>query len=408
MFRTFRAARIAWRALWARFSGLGRGVGRLAGAILGLALAGLLLSRASQAVSRHESPYAPLAQLARALVLVENLYVEPVERGRLLEGAIKGMVAELDPHSAYLPPRDFDQFQQDTRGRFVGIGVEVDTREGVITVLSPIEGSPAEKAGIRAGDKIVAVDAWSTRGQTIDRVVDRIRGEAGTQIRLTVQRPRVQLLFDVVVTRGEVKVSSVVAKRMARNVGYLRIKQFQRGTHEEFLRGMAAIRQEGDGAVDALVLDMRTNPGGLVDEAMAVADELMDGGTIFTTRSRGRVVDEVVANGGGAAARLPLVVLVNEFTASAAELVAGAVQDHARGVVVGARTFGKGSVQSVVELPDGAALKLTTTLYFTPSGRTLQAEGVLPHVVVQQRPQAGGMPIVRERDIEGHLPSERE
>lgn len=368
-------------------------------------LFGILVTTGSLAVPRERSPYHLVEQLGRVIVLVENHYVHPVDRSKLIEGAIKGMVAELDPHSAYLPPTDFTEFQDDTEGRFVGIGVEVDARDGVITVIKPIEGSPAERAGLRAGDKIYGVDGWPTRGKPLDQVVERIRGERGTPIRLLIQRPGVDRPFEIEVVRGDVRVKSIIAKRLSKDIGYIGIKQFQRGTHAEFIDALGSMRLESDAPLAGLIVDMRTNPGGLVHESARVADELLDGGVIFSTRARGQVLDQVSASAGGAASEVPLAVLVNQYTASAAELVAGAVQDQRRGILLGARTFGKGSVQSIVELPDGAALKLTTTLYYTPSGRTIQVEGVLPDIVVQQRSNDEGLPIARERDIEGHLPS---
>ncbi len=365
-----------------------------------------LIAVRSRARPANSSPYAAVSQLARVLVLIENHYVEPVDRQRLLEGAIKGMVAELDPHSAYLPPAEFREFQDETEGSFVGVGVEVDAREDAITVIAPIEGSPAERAGVRPGDRIIAIDGWPTHGQTLERVVRKMRGAPGTTVKVTLQRPKVEHAFDVVLTRATVHVQSVTARRLEGDVGYVRIKQFQRGTHDEFLQAVGELRAASDKPLGGVVLDMRTNPGGLVDEAAAVADELLDRGTIYTTRARGRVLEEVRAHAGGALSTQPMAVLVNEYTASAAELVAGALQDHRRAVVVGATTFGKGSVQSIVELPDGAGLKLTTMLYFTPNGRSIQAEGIVPDVQIGSIAAAnGGIPVVRERDIEGHLPA---
>ncbi|PIE05314.1 MAG: peptidase S41, partial [Sorangium cellulosum] len=356
-------------------------------------LLGMLITAGSRAVPTKRSPYYAVEQLARVLVLVENHYVQPVDRAQILEGAIKGMVSELDPHSAYLPPTEFTQFQSDTEGHFVGIGVEVDARDGAFTVLKPFEGSPAERAGLRPGDRIYGVDGWSTRGKPLDVVVKRIRGERGTSIRLLIQRPGIDKAFEVEVIRGDVHVKSVVAKRLDADIGYIGIKQFQRGTHTEFLEALGRIRLDADAPLKGLVLDLRTNPGGLVHESAHVADELLDDGVIFTTRARGRVLDEVKASSGGAASSIPLTVLVNQFSASAAELVAGAVQDNQRGYIIGARTFGKGSVQSIMELPDGAALKLTTTLYYTPNGRTIQAEGILPNIVVNPPRTNEGLPI---------------
>ena len=368
-------------------------------------LFGILVAGGTYAVPAKQSPYHVVEQLARVLVLVENHYVQPVDRTKILEGAIKGMVAELDPHSTYLPPKEYDEFRSDTEGRFVGIGVEVDASDGLITVIKPIEGSPAEHAGLRPGDQVVAIDGWSTQGKPLDHVVRRIRGERGTPVRLHIRRVGVDKPLEVLIVRGEVHVRSVIGKRLDGNVGYVGIKQFQRGTHAEFLEVLGNLRLEKDAPLEGMILDLRTNPGGLVHESALVADELLDGGVIFSTRARGRVLDEVTASSGGAASDLPLAILVNELTASAAELVAGAVQDHDRGLVVGAKTFGKGSVQSIVELPDGAALKLTTTLYYTPRGRTIQAQGIAPGIVVRQPGSGDGLPITREQDIEGHLPS---
>jgi carboxyl-terminal processing protease len=340
------------------------------------------------------------------LVLIENHYVEPVDRQRILEGAVKGMVAELDPHSAYLPPSDFRDFQNETEGSFVGVGVEVDARQDAITVIAPIEGSPAERAGVRPGDRIIAVDGWPTRGQPLERVVHKMRGAPGTTVRVTLQRPGVDRTIDLVLTRAKIHVDSVTATRLDGDIGYVRVKQFQRGTHDEFVRAMATLRTASDATLGGIVLDLRTNPGGLVNEAAALADELLEQGTIYTTRARGRVVEEVRSHAGGAASKLPLAVIVNEYTASAAELVAGAVQDQKRGVIVGTTTFGKGSVQSIVELPDGAGLKLTTMLYFTPNGRSIQAQGIVPDVQVGPGAAASaGAAVFRERDIDGHLPA---
>ncbi len=371
-----------------------------------LAVGVALIASRTAAVSSNQSPYATVSQLARVLVLIENHYVEPVDRQRILEGAVKGMVAELDPHSAYLPPSDFRDFQNETEGSFVGVGVEVDARQDVITVIAPIEGSPAERAGVKPGDRIIAIDGWLTRGQSLERVVRKMRGAPGTTVRVTLQRVGVDATIDVVLTRAKIHVDSVTATRLAGNVAYVRVKQFQRGTHDEFVRAMATLRAASDAPLGGVVLDLRTNPGGLVNEAAAIADELLDQGTIYTTRARGRVMEEVRSHSGGAASKLPLAVIVNEYTASAAELVAGAVQDQKRGVIVGTTTFGKGSVQSIVELPDGAGLKLTTMLYFTPHGRSIQAQGIVPDVQVGSSAAAGtGASVMRERDIEGHLPA---
>ena len=381
----------------------------LLGALLAAFLGGAATGRLSFATTREESPYGDLAQLARVLVLVENQYVEPVDHKRALEGAIKGLVRELDPHSAYLPPEDYRIFQSDTEGKFGGVGIEVDLRDDAITVIAPIEGSPAERAGVHSGDKIVAVDGQSARGEPIDRLVRRLRGTPGSRVQIGVRRPGTDgtLTFDLV--REQIKVTSVVGKRLFSDVLYLRLKQFQEGTHRELLEAIGRARQESPRPFTGVLLDMRSNPGGLVDEASEVADEFLPGGNVYSTRHRGQIVEQVTARGGGALADLPMTVLVNEYSASAAELVAGALQDNRRATIVGAPTFGKGSVQSIVDLPGGAGLKLTTMRYYTPSGHSIQAQGIQPDILVESNRLAGPPSLVtRERDLEGHLPAEGE
>jgi len=343
--------------------------------------------------------------MARVLALVEDEYVEPVDAERLVTGAIRGMVAELDPHSEYLTAEDYARFQEDTAGRFAGIGVEVDFQDEAVVVLAPIEGAPASRAGILPGDRIVAVDGESLTALPPAAIVDRMRGRPGTRVRLTVAREGVSGVLVFTLVREVVRVPSVAARRLDGGVGYVRIKQFQTGTHTELLRALGELRREGP--LLGVLLDLRNNPGGLVDEASAVADELLVTGTIFSVRRRGRVVDSVQATPYGALRRGPVVVLVNEYTASAAELLAGALQDHHRAVVVGARTFGKGSVQSILDLPRGDGLRLTTMRYYTPSGRAIQAQGVEPTIRVEGRydPRPAA-PVVRERDLDRHLSPE--
>lgn len=369
---------------------------------------GAVVARASSAESSAGSPYAVLDQLARVLVLIENDYVDAVDRDRLLTGAIKGMVAELDPHSSYLPARDFAVLQDDTRGEFAGIGVEVDFRNDRVTVISPIEGSPAHRAGIRAGDLIVSIDGASVHGKNASELVKLMRGPSGTTVRVAVRRPGEDNILRFTLARQVIEVSSVLAADLEGQIAYLRIKQFQSKTHTELLTAIGDLRRRM-GDIRAVVLDMRNNPGGLVAAASAVADEFLGSGVVYSTRHRGKVVDEVRASSSGALENIPMVVLVNEFSASASELLAGALQDHKRATLVGARTFGKGSVQSIIDLPGGGGLRLTTMRYYTPGGRAIQVEGITPDVLVDSALSTGGsITVVREHDLENHLKSEGE
>lgn len=372
---------------------------------LGLLASVLACARTSHASTERDSPYHMFDQMSRVLVLVENEYVEPVERNQLIEGALKGMVAELDPHSAYLPAREYSVFQGDTEGRFGGIGVEVDFAGDQVVVIAPIENSPAERAGIRPGDRIVAIDNQPVRDKSPEALVRDMRGIPGSKVTVTIKRSEEDKLLHFELTREVIRVSSIATKLMVGNVLYVRVKSFQNGTHQELITNVAALRKQAPRGFSGIILDLRNNPGGLVNEASAVADEFLTGGVIYTTRHRSRVVREARARRAGALRRGPMVVLVNEFSASAAELVAGALQDNHRASLVGTPTFGKGSVQTIVDLPDGAGLKLTTALYYTPSGQAIQAAGVTPDVLVEAayalKPDYD---IVRERDLEGHIP----
>ncbi len=370
----------------------------------GVGFHALLSSTPAEASPQAASPYAAMGQLGRVLVEVENDYVDPVDRTRLVNGAIKGMVDGLDPHSSYMPPADYQVFQSDTEGEFGGIGVEVDARNDTVTVIAPIEGSPAAKAGIRSGDRIVAVDGQTIAGIGLDKLVRTMRGAPGTHVKISIRRDHVDDLLSFDLVRAIVHVGSVDVQRLDGNVGYIRLKQFQDKTHDELLAGIAKLR--AGGPIAGVVLDMRNNPGGLVDEASAVADEFLTGGTIYTLRHRGQVVEQSSAHGGGALADVPVVVLVNQWSASAAELVTGALQDQHRATVVGVRTFGKGSVQSILDLPGGAGLRLTTARYYTPSGHAIQADGVHPDVIVKPSKNPGDIPPLRESDLQGALAPE--
>jgi carboxyl-terminal processing protease len=357
-----------------------------------------------------ESPYTAMGQLGRVLALVENEFVDPTDRTKLVNGAIEGMVGNLDPHSAYLPPHDFEELQEDTAGKFAGIGVEVEFRDDAIVILSVIENSPAEKVGLKSGDRIIAVDSQSVKQVGYEKLVRHMRGAPGTHVKLLVTRAGKLEPMSLDVERAEVHMSSIKAAMMPNSVAYVEIKQFQDKTHEEFLRAVGKLRgDDGKTPIAGVLLDLRGNPGGLVDQAAGVADEFLTGGTIYTMRHRGQIVETATAHSGGALADLPLVVLMSEWSASAAELVAGALQDSDHATVVGMPSFGKGVVQEIIDLPNGAGLKLTVSRYYTPNGHGVQGEGIHPDVLVEPKQSLDGGTgaiVFHESDYANSLPSE--
>jgi len=358
----------------------------------------MLLSSSSLA---DDGPYAVVERLANVLVHVEQNYVDPVDRSRLVDGATTGMVAELDPHSAYLTPTQFAQFLEDTQGQFAGLGVEVDFRDDVVTVIATMPNSPAERAGIKAGDRIVAVDGASIAGVRAELLIRRMRGPVGTAVKVTIRRNGSVEPMTLNVTRAVVTVKCVEGRLFDGGIAYIRLRAFQEGCYVELLERLAALNQTT--RAKGLILDFRGNPGGLVSEAVAIADEFLDRGVIYSARHRGKVVEVVESRTGDLLEKLPLLVLVNAATASSAEIVAGALQDRGRALVVGVRTFGKGSVQNIIELEGGAGLLLTTLRYFTPNGQAIQARGLMPDFEVHEQHATH---VLREADIAGHLPTE--
>jgi len=360
---------------------------------------------------------ASLTLLTEVLHVVEENYVEKVDRKKLLEGAVNGMLAALDPHSAYLPPEPFTEMKMEIAGSFGGLGIEISLKEGRLTVVSPIEDTPAWRAGIKAGDHIWKIDGIPTRDLTIVQAVKKMRGERGTKVTLTILRngetePRVfPLVRDIIRTR------SLKARTLSPGYGYVRISHFQERTGEDFANALRNLRAENGGTLKGLVLDLRNNPGGLLDVAVAVAGrfvgERLDNGLIVYTEGREDFARRRFnASIGEKEPRYPIVVLINSGSASASEIVAGALQDHGRAVIMGTPSFGKGSVQTVVPMKDGAGLKLTTALYYTPKGRSIQAKGIIPDVIVEN----GELKTVaedkredfHEQDLDNHLGNGKE
>lgn len=350
-------------------------------------------------------PLDELRTFAEVLDRIKSAYVEPVDDKTLLENAIKGMLSNLDPHSAYLEPEDFQELQESTSGEFGGLGIEVGTEDGFVKVVSPIDDTPASKAGIQPGDLIVKIDGQPTKGISLMEAVDKMRGKAGSKIVLTLVRDGGQP-FDVELTRAAIKVKSVKSQILEKGYGYLRITQFQVNTGEEVGKALAKLRKENDGRLSGLVLDLRNNPGGVLQSAVEVSDHFLRKGLIVYTK--GRIANSELrfsADPADASEGVPLVVLINGGSASAAEIVAGALQDHKRGVLMGTDSFGKGSVQTVLPLNNDRALKLTTALYYTPNGRSIQAQGIVPDIEVARAKvtREQDSETFKEADLAGHL-----
>jgi len=359
------------------------------GGIAALALSVGAVAYASQpALSPKSQDYEQLALFGNVLSLVEKDYVVKVDSKKLISAALQGMLASLDPHSNYLDGNDYTDLKEKTRGSYGGLGLEVTGEDGAVKVVSPIDDTPAQKAGLQSGDYITAIDGVSILGVPLNDAISKMKGDPGTKITLTIVRTGKDQPFDVPLTREIITVKSVKT-RMEGDYGYLRIASFQENTAAEAEAGLSDLMKQNP-KMKGLILDLRNNPGGLLEQSVGVADMFLNGGEIVS--QRGRQPDDIIryqAKKGDMLNGLPLVVLTNGGTASAAEIVSGALQDQHRAVIVGETTFGKGSVQSVIELGDNRAVKLTTARYYTPSGRSIQKTGITPELVVaQSRDQA--------------------
>lgn len=357
--------------------------GTVAGIVLTTQVAGPLIA---QEAERNENVYQQLDLFGDIFERIRSQYVEEVDSKELIEAAINGMLTSLDPHSSYLAPDDFDDMQVQTRGEFGGLGIEVTQEEGFVKVVSPMDGTPADAAGIEAGDFITHVNGDSVMGLTLDQAVEMMRGPVGSEIIITVVREGVTEPFDVSIIRDTIKVTAV-RSRVVGNTVVLRVTTFNDqttpGLKEEFTKSVEELG--GIDNVDGFVIDLRNNPGGLLTEAISVSDAFLEKGEIVSTRGRDPADGERFnATPGDLANGKPIVVLINGGSASASEIVTGALQDHRRAIVVGTKSFGKGSVQTVVPLRGDGAMRLTTARYYTPSGRSIQALGVMPDIVVNQ------------------------
>jgi carboxyl-terminal processing protease len=315
---------------------------------------------------------------------VKAKYVEEVDDKQLIEAAINGMLTSLDPHSSYLNMDNFEEMQVDTRGEFGGLGIEVTMEDGFVKVISPIYDTPAEKAGLQPGDFITHIDGTAIRGLTLNDAVEMMRGKVNTDIVLTIIRKGEQAPFDVTLTRAVIKIQSVRAEAKE-DIGYIRITKFNEQTFSGLQRAIGDMRDQIGPEIKGLVIDLRNNPGGLLDQAISVSDAFLDKGEIVSTRPRDtQNTERYNARSGDLAEGLPVVVLINDGSASASEIVAGALQDHRRAIIMGTRSFGKGSVQTILPMPGNVALRLTTARYYTPSGKSIQEVGIVPDIIVPQ------------------------
>ncbi|MBQ0931114.1 S41 family peptidase [Ideonella alba] len=388
------------------------------------AVAGALTTIQLQAIARSSVgplPLEEMQQLAAVFGMVKNDYVEPVDEKKLITDAIGGMVAGLDPHSQYFDKKTFKEFREGTTGKFVGVGIEIGAEDGLVKVVSPIEGSPAFRAGIKSGDLITRIDDTPVKGLSIDQAVKRMRGEPATKVTLTIFRKTESRSFPVTITREEIHVQSVRAKLIEPGYAWLRVSQFQDRTIDDFARKLEELYKQ-DPAIKGIVLDLRNDPGGLLEGAVALSAAFLPADAVVVS-TNGQIPDakatyranpdNYTRRGGpdplrklpAALKKVPLVVLVNEGSASASEIVAGALQDHKRALIMGGQTFGKGSVQTVRQLSADTALKITTARYYTPSGRSIQAKGIVPDVWLDETAEGNVFAALRmrEADLEKHL-----
>jgi carboxyl-terminal processing protease len=357
--------------------------------------------------TRATLPVEELRTFSDVFGRIKNDYVVDVDDKELIEYAIRGMLSGLDPHSAYLDAEQFTELQVGTTGQFGGLGIEVGMENGFVKVIAPIDDTPAQRAGVEAGDLVIRLDDTPVKGMTLSEAVKVMRGKPGSEIELTIVREGLDRPLKIKITRDIIKVKSVKSRMLEPGYGYLRISQFQSKTAENLVDAIQDLKKENGGPMKGMVLDLRNNPGGVLNGAVAVSDAFLDKGMIVYTE--GRIADsrlrfnatpDDVLNGA------PLVVLVNQGSASASEIVAGALQDHKRAIIVGSRTFGKGSVQTILPLSSQSALKLTTARYYTPSGRSIQAEGIIPDIELDRVKLTSverNIEPLKEADLSGHL-----
>ncbi|MEW6602048.1 MAG: S41 family peptidase [Nitrospirota bacterium] len=374
--------------------------------IFAVSCAGILLSKWSMLDSvnaEDSSHYTRIKTFTESLSLIKKNYVEDVDEKELVYGAIKGMLSSLDPHSSFMPPEAFKEMQIDTKGEFGGLGIQIGMKDKALTIIAPIEDTPADKAGVLAGDIIIKIDGESTKDLSLQDAVSKLRGPKGTTVTITIVREGLEKPMDITITRDIIKLKSVKSKVIDENIGYIKLTQFQEQSADDLQK---ALNDLSGKSVNSLILDLRNNPGGLLKGAVDITSQFLPPGklVVYIKGRNGEKTDFNTVN-GNKYFDYPMVVLVNGGSASASEIVAGALQDWGKAVVLGTQTFGKGSVQTVIPLSDGSALRLTTARYYTPKGRSIQTTGITPDIVVKLQTKDGMKthPVYREKDLEKHL-----
>ncbi len=373
----------------------------------------ILSSQRHSSAEGKGSDFESIELFTDVMSIIKKSYVEEVDTKKLVYGAINGMLSSLDPHSSFMPPETYKEMKIDTKGAFGGLGIEISIKDGVLTVISPIEDTPAFKAGIKAGDMILKIDDKFTKDMNINDAVKRMRGQKGTKVTLTIMREGLDKPKEYPIVRDIIQVKSVRFHLMDNGYGYIRIAQFQEKTDDDLSKALKSMKDEHKGELKGLVLDLRNDPGGLLDQAVKVADHFVpDGEMIVYTEGREKDSKmQFTAKKGSKEAAYPIVVVINGGSASASEIVAGALQDHKRAIIMGPQSFGKGSVQTIIPLPDDSGLRLTTARYYTPKGRSIQAKGITPDITVEavELPKNSAKKDtlhIREKDLENHFEGE--
>ena len=370
----------------------------------------IISSQRQSSAEGKANDYESIELFTDVMAIIKKSYVEEVDTKKLVYGAINGMLSSLDPHSSFMPPDTYKEMKIDTKGAFGGLGIEISVKDGVLTVISPIEDTPAFKAGIKSGDMILKIDDKFTKDLNINDAVKRMRGVKGTKVILTIMREGFDKPKEFPLVRDVIQVKSVRSLLMEGGYGYVRIAQFQEKTDDDLAKALKAMKEENKGELRGLVIDMRNDPGGLLDQAVKVADHFVPEGQMIVY-TEGREKDskmQFTAKKGGKESNYPIVVLINGGSASASEIVAGALQDHKRAIIMGTQSFGKGSVQTIIPLSDDSGLRLTTARYYTPKGRSIQAKGITPDITVDavELPKTTAKKDalhLREKDLENHF-----